>query len=312
MKLSPIIVFAYKRPIHLKKVLDALSKNPESYKSTLYIFCDGFKNGASDDTKKNVQEVRKIALEEKRFYNTILKFHDTNLGLSKSIISGVTEVLNYHDKCIVLEDDIVPNLGFLNYMNQALSIYYTNDYVACIHAWNYNLKNLPNNSSSFFLKGADCWGWATWKRAWDLLNLNGNEMYKEILDKNLEYSFNRNGTHNFLQMLNDQIHNKNDSWAILWHASCFLNNQYCLHPCISIVSNIGFDSTGENCKNDIIDQSSVEHIVLKKIKVQESEWFFSEYNRKYKKFYAISITQKFKSIFKKYYASLFFPKNSKL
>lgn len=45
-------------------------------------------------------------------------------------------------------------------------------------------------------------------------------------------------------MLKDQIEGKNDSWAILWYASAFLNKMYCLYPGISLVQNIGTDGSG--------------------------------------------------------------------
>ena len=48
-------------------------------------------------------------------------------------------------------------------------------------------------------------------------------------------------------MLKDQINGKNDSWAIRWHASMFLENKLCLYPGRSLVKNIGLDATGTNC-----------------------------------------------------------------
>ncbi len=41
-------------------------------------------------------------------------------------------------------------------------------------------KNLPE---TFFIQGADCWGWATWKRAWDIFNSNTQELLDEIVQK---------------------------------------------------------------------------------------------------------------------------------
>src|SRR4029453_3210330 len=34
---------------------------------------------------------------------------------------------------------------------------------------------------------------------------------------------------------------RNDSWAVRWHASCFVHNLLTLHPGRSLVQNIGFD-----------------------------------------------------------------------
>ncbi len=45
-------------------------------------------------------------------------------------------------------------------------------------------------------------------------------------------------------MLEDQINGKNNSWAIRWNASAFLNNKLTLYPGRSLVQNIGHDNSG--------------------------------------------------------------------
>ena len=166
------------------------------------------------------------------------------MGLAKSIITGVSEIIARYGRVIVLEDDIVPSIGFLKYMNEALDLYENEDKVGCIHAWNYNLISNEFKNSTFFLRGADCWGWATWKRAWKFYNPNGTYLLDYIKNNNLSYNFNRRDTIDFVKMLKDQILNKNDSWAVRWHASLFIRNMYCLHPVKSMIINIGFDSSG--------------------------------------------------------------------
>jgi len=46
MKLSPVAIFAYRRPKHLQKVLEALSQEPEAPDTHLVLFLDGAKSGA--------------------------------------------------------------------------------------------------------------------------------------------------------------------------------------------------------------------------------------------------------------------------
>jgi hypothetical protein len=45
-------------------------------------------------------------------------------------------------------------------------------------------------------------------------------------------------------MLKDQIEGKNNSWAIRWHASLFLQNKLTLYPGKSLLENIGLDNSG--------------------------------------------------------------------
>ena len=48
-------------------------------------------------------------------------------------------------------------------------------------------------------------------------------------------------------MLRRQIEGKNNSWAIRWNASLFLNEILSLNVGRSLVQNEGFDGSGTNC-----------------------------------------------------------------
>jgi hypothetical protein len=278
---APIALFVYNRPVHTFKTLKALEACDLAKTSNLYIFCDGPKDMANDksiDLLKNVNEICKKNYD----FNTIkIIINEINLGLSKSIINGVESVLEKHDRVIVLEDDIVVSKGFLRYMNDALNLYEHEPKVGCIHGWNYPLNSKNINQDTFFLYGADCWGWATWKRAWNKFEGNGNLLLNKIIESNKQFEFNRRNTIDFVQMLQDQINGNNDSWAIRWHASLFNENMYCLHPVKSMVINIGLDSTGSNFGSSTINQKLNSRIDVKNIKIEDSEWFHKEF--KYKK-----------------------------
>ena len=72
-------------------------------------------------------------------------------------------------------------------------------------------------------------------------------MIDEIKKNGLKYTFNLNGAFDYMRMLEDKSKNRNNSWAICWHASCFLENKLTLYPGVSLVKNIGLDNSGENC-----------------------------------------------------------------
>ncbi len=188
---APIALFAYNRPKHTLQVLDMLAKNPEAIESNLYVFCDGPKNNENSLNIEKINQVKKIIQNENRFKNIIIEFQEKNKGLANSIISGVTKVVNKHNQIIVLEDNLVPSIGFLKYMNESLNLYENDLNVGCIHAWNYHFENIKYQESTFFLKGADCWGWSTWKRSWDLFCEDSNYLLDEIIKNKLEFEFDK-------------------------------------------------------------------------------------------------------------------------
>ena len=82
-------------------------------------------------------------------------------------------------------------------------------------------------------------------------------------------------------MLEDQILGKNDSWAIRWNASAFLNNKLTLYPGRSLVINIGNDGSGEHKGNTSIFDATLSrtNIELKNIDIIESKKAYKAFCR---------------------------------
>src|SRR2546423_14535813 len=121
--LAPVSLFVYNRPWHLKQTLESLEKNFLSGQSVLYIYSDGPRADATPEQLQKIKEVRSLIRSKKWCKETYIIESETNKGLAKSIIEGVTELVNDFGKEIVLEDDLVLSPGFLKYMNEALTLY---------------------------------------------------------------------------------------------------------------------------------------------------------------------------------------------
>ncbi|MEQ8688380.1 MAG: glycosyltransferase family A protein [Imperialibacter sp.] len=247
MKLAPIALFTYNRPQHTRQTLEALSSNDLADQSTLYIFCDGPKKGCESATLEKIREVRRLAKSKVWCDSVHVIERSENMGLAANIVEGVTHIVNEFGKVIVLEDDLVTSRYFLTFMNKALSHYEDLDLVGCISGYTYPVKEtLP---SSFFITGADCWGWATWKRAWSFYESDGTKLLKAIRETGQGFDFDFNGSYPYTKMLRDQTEGKNDSWAVRWYASLYLRGQLCLYPGRSLVQNIGMDGSGTHSPN---------------------------------------------------------------
>lgn len=237
--IAPVALFCFRRLSHLKNTIDRLQQNELAMQTPLIVYSDGPKKG--EDVEK-VREIRSYLKTIDGFASVTVHERSTNFGLKRSIIEGVTEVLNKYERVIVVEDDLLTSRYFLRYMNDSLDIYADNEKVISIHAYIYPVrKKLP---ALFFLRGADCWGWATWKRGWDLLETDGTKLLNEIKNVDRQGRFDFYGTYPYTRMLEDQIAGRNDSWAILWYASAFLKGKLTLYPGTSLVQNIGNDHSG--------------------------------------------------------------------
>ena len=246
MNCTPITLFVYKRPWHTQQTVEALQRNDLASDSDLIIYADAPKN---EEAAQGVREVREYIHTIGGFRTVTIIERNINLGLAQSIISGVTEVLNRFGTIIVLEDDLVTSPYFLRYMNDALELYSDDETVASIHGYLYPIKKTL--LEPFFIRGADCWGWGTWQRAWAHFEPDGKKLLEELHSRRLTEQFDFGGTYPYTEMLQDQIQGSNDSWAIRWCASAFINDMLTLYPPASLVRNIGLDDSGTHCdEND--------------------------------------------------------------
>lgn len=264
---APIALFVYNRPWHARQTVKALQENFLAQATDIYIFSDAPKSLASADA---VQQVRDYIKTVSGFKSINIIERMKNLGLAESIIDGVTHLIEKFGRVLVLEDDMVTSPYFLTYMNEALEKYADDDRVISIHGYVYpSQRPLPE---AFFLRGADCWGWATWRRGWMLFNSDGQVLLDELRRRKLTRLFDFNGAYPYTAMLEEQIRGNNDSWAVRWYASAFLADKLTLYPGRSLVHNIGNDNSGTHCGSSRILDAELSRtpIDLDTVKIEPS------------------------------------------
>ncbi len=263
---APIALFVYQRIRETKISVEALKRNELASESDLFIFSDAPR---SESAAENVSAVREYLRTISGFRSISIIERKTNLGLSRSIIDGVGMLVERFGRVIVLEDDLETSQYFLRFMNDALQCYESDDRVISIHGYVYPVKaKLP---ATFFLKGADCWGWATWKRGWEQFEPDGRLLEEQLKQRKICTEFDFNGSYPYTRMLRQQIKGKNDSWAVRWYAAAFLKDKLTLYPGYSLVNNISSDSLGTHTKYLAAFQSALspERLPVGSIPVEE-------------------------------------------
>ena len=241
-ELAPIALFAYRRPDHLDRALHALSESTGAAHSDLTIFCDGPRNAEDRDSVTEVRSVAHRWAGMNVFKRVSVVERPHNLGLSRSVISGVSEVLTRSETVVVLEDDLVVSRDFLSFMNDALVMYRDDEAVVSIHGFTMNVEiDLPQ---TFFIRGADCWGWGTWRRGWSNFEADAQILLDRLNASGLSEDFDFDGSFPYRAMLQDQLAGTVDSWAIRWYASAYLAEKLTLYHGKSLVRNIGQEGSG--------------------------------------------------------------------
>ena len=233
----PVILFVYNRPHLLLRTLECLKEN---HIPKMYIYSDGAK---TKDKEPAVQEVRKI-IGEINWCETIVTERDTNLGLGKSILTGVSEVFEKEEMAIIVEDDLICVPGTYQYLTAALEQYKDNKRVMSVTGWTHKLVTPPDIYTRPYFDGrAECWIWGTWKRAWDGMLDHDAQWLMHQLGEPDKYGYD-------LPEMAAIEHTKN-IWAVrflYWH---LYNGGLCMRPPWSMVDHIGDDTEGTNVKGDL-------------------------------------------------------------
>ncbi len=250
MTLAPIILFTYNRPEHTRITLEYLSNCELADQSKLYVFCDGPREDASDETIDKILEVQQV-LKSKQWTKEIeIMVAKQNKGLYRNVTEGVTHVINLHGKCICIEDDLMISTSFLKFMNEALNKYQDDEIVKQVSGFLFPIKT-TNSNEAFFLALSNTIGWGTWKRAWDQVDYEVKGA--EILDANKEEKlrFNLGGAYNFSKMLKRQISDEGyGSWGIIFWWMVFKTKGLVIYPDYSLIQHNDFDHSGQHASDD--------------------------------------------------------------
>ncbi len=237
---TPIAVFLYNRPSHASLVLESLSRCRRVDECFLKIYCDGPKR---PEHSAAVAETRQVAREWAARFDSEVVERETNFGLARSIVSGVSELCESHGRVIVVEDDFALSQSFLDYMLTALDRYADERNVYQMSGYMFPIRH-ATKPDAFFLPLTTTWGWATWSRAWKVFDWDASDAEERLRDPATRRSFNLNGVYPYAEMLEATLQGEHDSWGILFWWAVFKAGGLVLHPRKSLVWNGGADSSG--------------------------------------------------------------------
>lgn len=252
MNLAPIVLFVYNRAGCTLKTLEHLKRNVFAEDSSLFIYSDGPASNATEDDLKKINEVREVIRKEKWCGEVNITESTVNKGLADSIIDGVTEIVDRFGKVIVLEDDLLTSVHFLEYMNNGLNFYEFQPGVFQIVGYITPIKTNFQNDA-FFLPIVSSLGWGTWKRAWKYFEKTPNDYTRLLTDKKLRRLFDLENSYPYSDMLIRQMETNVDSWGVRWWWSVFKQKGISLFPDRTLISHIGFDQNATHTKTEIPD-----------------------------------------------------------
>ena len=235
---SPILLIGFNRPNETEQVLREIKKIKPI---RLYFAVDGPRNGNGKD-ERFCQEVKALVELVDWPCQLFTSFSQENKGCKLGVSEAITWFLANEEQGIILEDDVIPSESFFYYCDDLLEKYADDKSVGLICGVNFIENEVINNDSYLFSKYSHIWGWATWRRAWELYDVGMDDwpVLKGSTDFIKKIAPTAAGRKYWVNIFDRSYEGKIDTWDYQLIYSCIKNNLLSVIPSKNMVLNIGF------------------------------------------------------------------------
>lgn len=260
---APVLLIAFNRPNTTKKVFDAIKR---ARPTKFYVAADAPRIRNKEDIQ-NCSLVKNIVRDVDWDCDVHYRFAEKNQGCGPGPYNAINWAFKNEDRLIILEDDCVPVLSFFQYCNEVLERYKNDTRIWFVSGNQYNEEAVKTPHSYFFSRYGHSWGWATWKRCWDFMDMSLAK-YKLIIEQDLyKSSFRTTEEAIFFQNVIDKIyHNellRNHIWDFQFGFVISSNGGLSIVPSKNLVTNIGYEGTHSSNKTVFHDRPADETYSIK-------------------------------------------------
>lgn len=247
---TPVLFLVFNRPETTQRVFEAIRI---ARPVRLYVVADGARESKGQVEFERCEEVRKIATDVDWDCTVTTLFRNENLGCGRGLSGGINWFFEHESEGIILEDDCLPSPDFFRFTSELLAKYRYDTRVMEIGSNNFEEGyNRDKDYSYRFSKLTYIWGWATWRRAWQLNDFHMKH-YNEVNDKQLlEASYPGIFERDFFQYVFKKMHNGDEKlssrtiWSYQWQFACLINSGLIIVPNRNLVINLGFGIEATN------------------------------------------------------------------
>lgn len=231
---TAVAIIIFNRPDTTKEVFEAIRK---AKPPKLYIISDEAREGRAGEREK-VDETRALVENGVDWECEVIKnYAPKNMGCKKRVASGISWVFEQEEQAIILEDDCVPKPEFFEYCQEMLEKYKDNENIMMVSGTN-NVPSYTVPQSICFSRFPCIWGWATWRRAWNLYDIEMKDW--PVLHEKGQFRPYFNGIeYKVFARDASRIHaGLVDTWDMQWQV-CILKNGVGVVPQGNLIHNIG-------------------------------------------------------------------------
>jgi hypothetical protein len=244
---TPVLFLIFNRPTVTKQVFSAIR---QMRPCRLYVAADGPRPGIQNESE-NCLKAREAAMAIDWDCDVKTLFRNENLGCGRGVSSAITWFFESEPEGIILEDDCYPSPDFFPFCTELLDKYRNDKRIMAITGTNLVSEHQRSNEYSYsFSNHNNIWGWASWRRAWDLYDYEMSD-YKKIKDLGyLKNSFNSQHEYDyFLWVFERTFLYPSITWDYQWEFIRRINSGLTIQPQKNLISNLGFGHDATHTKN---------------------------------------------------------------
>jgi hypothetical protein len=235
---TPVLLLIYRRPELTEKLLAAVRQaRPE----VLLISADAPHPDRPGEARL-CEETRAVLLDGIDWPCQVeTRFAKQHLGCRRAVTEALAWAFEHHERLIILEDDCLPDASFFRWCDDLLEQYAQEERILHICGSNLAGCKAPDSMSGYFSRFGPIWGWATWRRSWQLYDVD-IKGWPEIRDSGkLTQLCPEPFEAEWRKEVFDAVHSGGlDTWDYQWAYSRMVNNKVCVIPTVNLVQNIGF------------------------------------------------------------------------
>lgn len=243
----PILFIIFNRPEPTRQVFEAIR---QAQPAKLYVAADGPRPGKNEEPI--CQETRAIVEQIDWECEVKTLFREENVGCGLGPKTAIDWLFEHEEAGIILEDDCLPSPSFFPYCAELLERYRHDTRIMHIGGSNFQYGYVRDlDYSYYFSYYSHEWGWASWRRAWQLYDFTISS-YPEIKNKGyLDRYFSSYLEKKYrLSKTDKTLNNQNVNWwDYQWDYTKFINSGLSIIPNKNLVTNIGFGGDATHTKS---------------------------------------------------------------
>jgi len=256
VQIAPVLLIGFNRPQFIEQVFSAIRK---AQPPRLFVALDHPREGRQDDLQ-GWTACKKIVENVDWSCEVRYNYAEKNMGCRRRIETAISWVFEQVDRVIVLEDDCVPCNDFFRFCSELLEQYKDDNRVGmiCGHDEHPCVADLPRNGASYYFdRFTSIWGWATWRRAWEMHDPELS-YWPAMRDSGVLKDFFVEKSSVALWKIHfEGVYSKKvDTWDTGLFLTAIKNNWLSIHAYAKLVINIGSGSSSRTDNNVAIKKKS--------------------------------------------------------